>query len=84
MKGKKRKETMGTALVTEDPNMKDEEIRTNKCIRRNLRIHMGDNIIVKSAGDISNGLKVHILPFEDTIEGISGNITESHLIPYFK
>lgn len=84
MKGKKRKETLGTVIRCEDEAMKDEEIRTNKCIRRNLRVRMGDTIIVKPAGDVSNGLKVHILPFSDTIEGMGGNITETYLIPYFK
>jgi transitional endoplasmic reticulum ATPase len=45
---------------------------------------MGDSIIIKPAGEIANGLKIHILPFSDTIEGITGSVTESHLIPYFK
>lgn len=84
MKGKKRKETLGTVIRCEDEAMKDDEIRTNKCIRRNLRVRMGDTIQVKPAGDVSNGLKVHILPFSDTIEGMTGNITETYLIPYFK
>jgi transitional endoplasmic reticulum ATPase len=30
------------------------------------------------------GKRVHILPLEDTIEGISGNLTQTYLIPYFK
>jgi transitional endoplasmic reticulum ATPase len=30
------------------------------------------------------GKRVHILPFEDTIEGITGNLTQTYLIPYFK
>ena len=31
-----------------------------------------------------NGNRVHILPIDDTIEGVVGNITQTHLIPYFK
>jgi len=84
MKGKKRKETLGTCIPCEDVTMKDEQIRTNKCIRRNLRLRVGDQMIVKIANDIANGTKVHILPFADTIEGMTGNITETYLIPYFK
>lgn len=64
--------------------MNQEMVRTNKCVRHNLRVHMGDSIIIKPAGNIANGIKVHILPFHDTIEGITGSVTETHLIPYFK
>ena len=28
--------------------------------------------------------KIHILPIEDTIEGLSGDLTKTYLIPYFK
>lgn len=31
-----------------------------------------------------NLTKIHILPFDDTIEGVSGNIAQIYLIPYFK
>jgi transitional endoplasmic reticulum ATPase len=84
LRGKKRKETLGTVVRCEDETMKDSELRTNKCIRRNLRVRMGDTVVVKPAGDISNGMKVHILPFSDTIEGLTGNIAEVYLAPYFK
>jgi len=44
LKGKKRKETVCIALLTEDAEQKDEEIRTNKVVRRNLRLRMGDTV----------------------------------------
>ncbi len=28
--------------------------------------------------------KIHVLPLEDTIEGITGDLTKTYLIPYFK
>ena len=28
--------------------------------------------------------KIHVLPIQDTIEGISGDLTKTYLIPYFK
>ena len=31
-----------------------------------------------------NANKIHVLPFADTIEGLTGNITQTFLIPYFK
>jgi transitional endoplasmic reticulum ATPase len=55
LKGKKRKETLATVVRCEDETCKDSEIRTNRCIRNNLRVGMGDTIMVKPAGDVSNG-----------------------------
>jgi transitional endoplasmic reticulum ATPase len=45
---------------------------------------MGDTIAVHPAGDVPNGNKIHVLPFADSIEGLTGNITQTYLIPYFK
>ena len=33
--------------------------------------------------DVKYGSKIHVLPFDDTIEGITGNIFEVFLKPYF-
>jgi len=56
----------------------------NKVVRRNLRVRLGDVISVHPCPDIPNGNRVHILPIDDTIEGITGNLTQTYLIPYFK
>jgi transitional endoplasmic reticulum ATPase len=56
----------------------------NKVVRKNLRIRLGDIVQIKAAGDVPNFTKIHILPFEDTIEGITGDITKTYLVPYFK
>jgi len=45
---------------------------------------MGDNCQVKPLADVPNGIKIHVLPFSDTIEGVGGNITQDVLVPYFK
>ena len=42
----------------------------NKVVRKNLRIRLGDIVQIKAAGDVPNFAKIHVLPFEDTIEGI--------------
>jgi len=44
LRGKKRKETVCIALNTEDPEAEDKCIYINKCVRRNLRVRMGDVI----------------------------------------
>lgn len=56
----------------------------NKVIRKNLRIRLGDVVNIKPAGDTPNLTKIHVLPIDDTIEGISGDLTATYLVPYFK
>jgi len=85
IKGKKRRDTVCIALVAEgDEELDNMRIRMNKVVRRNLRVRLGDVIAVHPCPDIPNGNKVHILPLDDTIEGITGNLTQTYLIPYFK
>ena len=84
LKGKKRKDTVCIALVAEGDDLENTKVRMNKVIRRNLRVRLGDIIQVHACPDIPNGNRVHILPIDDTIEGITGNLTQIYLIPYFK
>merc|ERR1712110_937332 len=85
LKGKKRKETVCIALTTEEADADDNHILMNKCVRRNLRVRMGDTVSVHPCpNDVPNAAKIHVLPFADSIEGITGNITQTYLIPYFK
>ena len=84
LKGKKRRDTVCIALVSDDPAMDNSRIRLNKVVRRNLRVRLGDTISVHACPDIPNGNKVHVLPIDDTIEGVTGNLTQTYLIPYFK
>lgn len=85
IKGKKRKDTVCIALAVEEADDLDNmRIRMNKVVRRNLRVRLGDVVAVHPCPDIPNGNKVHILPIDDTIEGITGNLTQTYLIPYFK
>jgi len=81
VKGKRRHDTIAIALV--DDEVDDSKIRMNKVIRKNLRVRLGDLITLHNAGEVQFGKAVHILPFEDTIEGISGNLFEAYLKPYF-
>ena len=39
---------------------------------------------IRAAGEVPNLTKIHVLPLEDTIEGIQGDLTKTYLIPYFK
>lgn len=85
LKGKKRRDTVCLALTPEDGDeLEDGKIRMNKVVRKNLRVRLGDVVGVHPHSDVPNAEKVHILPIDDTIEGITGNLTQTYLIPYFK
>jgi transitional endoplasmic reticulum ATPase len=67
-----------------DNDLEDGKIRMNKTIRKNLRVRLGDVVTIKAAADAPNLTRIHILPMDDTIEGISGDLTTTYLIPYFR
>jgi hypothetical protein len=55
----------------------------NKCIRKNLKVRLGDVVSIHQCPDVKYGKRVHILPIDDTIEGITGNLFDVFLKPYF-
>ena len=76
LKGKKRRETVCIALTTEEEGADDNHLLMNKVVRRNLRVRMGDTVSVHPCpNDVPNAVKIHVLPFADSVEGITGNIT---------
>jgi len=81
LKGKKKHETVCVAIQDEDTD--DGKIRMNKVVRKNLRVKLGDVISVHNTGEVPYGKAIHVLPFDDTIEGISGNLFDTYLKPYF-
>lgn len=81
LKGKKKHDTVCIAIADEDTD--DSKIRMNKVIRKNLRVKLGDVITVTSSGEVPYGKAIHVLPFDDSIQGITGNYFETYLKPYF-
>ncbi|CAH8569651.1 unnamed protein product [Schistosoma turkestanicum] len=81
VKGKKRKETVCVVLV--DEKCSDDQVLINRCVRSNLRIRLGDFVYIKCCPDIPYGKRVHILPIDDTVVGLTGNLFEVFLKPYF-
>ena len=51
----------------------------NKVVRSNLRVRLGDVISVHQCQDVKYGKRVHILPVDDTIEGVTGNLFDAYL-----
>ena len=48
-----------------------------------MRIKLGDVVNVHACPDIKYGKRIHVLPFDDSVEGLTGNIFEVFLKPYF-
>ncbi|CAE8614013.1 unnamed protein product [Polarella glacialis] len=81
IKGKKRKDTV--CIVLADDNLDDGKIRLNKVVQKNLRCRLGDTVSVHACGDVPHGKRVHVRPLDDTIQGITANLFETYLKPYF-
>mmetsp|Transcript_13623 Transcript_13623/g.14159 ORF Transcript_13623/g.14159 Transcript_13623/m.14159 type:complete len:799 (-) Transcript_13623:142-2538(-) len=81
LKGKKGKDTV--CIVLSDEDTEDINIRMNKVVRKNLRVRLGDLVTVSAIENVPYCKKIHILPLDDTIEGVSGNLFDVYLKPYF-
>ena len=82
LRGKRRHETLCIAL--RDNTLDPSKIGINKIVRGNIRVRLGDLVTVKVPEEVPNFKKVQILPYKDSIEGLTGNITQIYLIPYLK
>lgn len=51
-------------------------------IRNNLRVRLADVISVHPC-EAPYGKRIHVLPIDDTVEGVTGNIFDVYLKPYF-
>lgn len=81
IKGKKRRDTV--CVVLSDDTCPNEKIRMNRVVRNNLRVRIGDIVSVHPCPDIKYGKSITVLPIDDTIEGLTGNLYEAFLKPYF-
>ncbi|KAL6541981.1 AAA ATPase cdc48 [Orobanche gracilis] len=81
IKGKKRKDTV--CVVLADDQCEEPKIRMNKVVRANLRVRLMDMVSVHQCPDVKYGKRVHILPIDDSVEGLTGNLFDAYLKPYF-
>lgn len=81
LRGKMRRDTV--LIVLADDEIDNNKIRINKCVRGNLRVRLGDVVSVHACTDIKYGQRIHVLPIDDTIEGMTGNLFDIYLKPYF-
>ena len=81
LKGKKKRSTV--CIILPDDTTDDNSIRLNKGVRNNLRVKLGDYIYISQFDNIKPAKKIHILPLDDTVEGLTGNLYEVYIKPYF-
>lgn len=85
IRGKRRKVTI--ALALQEPsngNLEDTKIRISRGMRQNLKLRIGDVAVINPSPQTPNLTKLHILPYADTVEGLTGDLAQTYLIPYFK
>ncbi|VAH18244.1 unnamed protein product [Triticum turgidum subsp. durum] len=81
LKGKKRKDTV--CILLPDDTCDKTKVRMNKVVRKNLRVRLGDVVSVHQCPDVKYGKRVHVLPVDDIVQGIAGNLFDAFLRPYF-
>ncbi|GJN16257.1 hypothetical protein PR202_gb03223 [Eleusine coracana subsp. coracana] len=82
LRGKRRRET--ACYASQDPSCPDGRARMNRVVRGNLRLRLGDVVTVNPVnGVVADAKKVLVVPFEDTVDRISGDLFEAYLRPYF-
>lgn len=72
LKGKRRKETV--CIVLSDDNCPDEKISMNRVVRNNLRVRLSDVVSIAPCPSVKYGKRVHILPIDDSVEGLTGYV----------
>lgn len=77
IQGKKRRDTI--CIVLADEQCEVPKVRLNKVVRANLRVRLGDVVSVHQCPDVKYGKRVYILPLDDTIEGLTGNLFDAYL-----
>lgn len=70
-------------IALADDSLEDHKIRVNKVVRGNLRVRLGDVVSVHACADIKYGQRIHVLPIDDTVEGVTGSLFDAYLKPYF-
>jgi len=80
VRGKKNHKTVCTVITKN--GVDENNICVNKVTRTNLRVRLGDMISIKKI-EIPNAEKIQILPFENSVKGLTGDLYEVYLKPYF-
>lgn len=64
-------------------NMQDWDLVSCCCLVFLESICLNDLAHVLQCADVKYGKRIHVLPIDDTIEGLTGNLFDAFLKPYF-
>ena len=81
LKGKRRRDTL--AIINVDDEVHDNKICLTKVLRSNLALRLGDFVTVAPFNEAKFAKSITVLPFRDTIEGMSGDFFDVFVKPYF-
>ena len=79
--GKRKRSTV--AIVESDDTIPENMIKLHRMARYNARVKLGDVVGVETANEMPYLTKIEVLPIDDTVEGLEGNLFEAFLKPYF-
>ncbi|CAF4347981.1 unnamed protein product, partial [Rotaria sordida] len=79
LKGKKHCETI--CIVLADDTCPNDHIRMNRVVQNNLRVCSSDIVSIEVCQDIKRGKRIYVLPIDDSVQGIAGNLLEVYLKP---
>ncbi|CAL5972420.1 Cell_division protein 48 [Hexamita inflata] len=83
IKGRFKKQTHAIVIASEDCD--PTKIKMCKQIRKNCNVNVGDIISLHAAADsLQYSKKIKILPFSDDIKGVTGDIFDLYIRPFFK
>lgn len=66
-------------IAIKDDRIEVSKIAINKVVRNNLKVKLGDLVTVTVPEAVQDLKKIHILPYQDTIEGLTGDLTQLYL-----
>ncbi|AEA38848.1 cell division control protein 48 (nucleomorph) [Cryptomonas paramecium] len=81
IKGRRKKDTV--CIIMCDDSCDFHVIKVNKTIRDNIQVKSGDIVILTPFTGLKFGKKIHVLPFEDTIQGVDEDLFQTYIKPYF-
>ncbi|CAF2772864.1 unnamed protein product [Rotaria sp. Silwood2] len=82
LKGEKHHETVRAVDISYLCEI--DHIQMNRVVRNNLRVHLGDIVSIQVCKNIKRGKHIYVLPIDDTVQGITGNLLGVYLKPYFR
>ncbi|PHU07851.1 hypothetical protein BC332_24340 [Capsicum chinense] len=67
------------SLVVVDDTCDVLKIKRNKIFKNNSRFRLDNIVSVHQCPDVKYGIRIHLLPIDDTIKGVTRNLVDAYL-----